>query len=397
MPNELKDSVLSISEQIIGWRRQFHRYPELGLECYKTAEAVAEHLTKLGLKVKTGIAKTGVLGTLTGANPGPVAAMRGDMDALPLTEQTGLPFASEIEGVMHACGHDGHTAMGLGVATVLAKYKHKLSGTIKFIFQPGEESPGGAEPMVKEGVLENPKVDAIFGCHIFPSLPAGKIGIRYGAMTAGNDEFQITLHGVGGHAAYPYRCADPVAAAGHLITAVQTIVSRNNDSVNPLVVSITAINGGSGFNIIPETVTLNGTIRSISEQARQLAITRLEQIIEGIKTGFGIECKLEIVTRDFPLICDEELTKFVEQSLVNWIDKDRVQIINNPSMGAEDFAYFSANAPANYLRIGSYDEKNNYTHNLHTPYFNFDEKILIDGTYVLSGILMDYLHLKAHF
>lgn len=392
MADELKDKVLSVSDQIIGWRRKFHRHPELGLECHKTAEVACEHLLKLGINVKTGIAQTGVLGTLTGDNPGPVVALRVDMDALPLAEQTGLPFASEIEGVMHACGHDGHTAMGMGVATVLSKLKHKLNGTVKFIFQPGEESPGGAKQMVKEGVLENPRVNALFGCHIFPSIPTGNIGIRYGAMTAGNDEFTISLHGVGGHAAYPFKCSDSVAAAGHLITAVQTIVSRNNDSVHPLVISITEINGGSGYNIIPETVTLRGTIRSISDHSRQIALKRLEQIIEGIKSGFGIDCSLQIVTKDFPLICNEKLTKFVEKSLVNWLDQGRVQIINNPSMGAEDLAYFSAAVPTTYLRIGSYDEKNNYIHNLHTPYFNFDEKILIDGTYILSGIILDYLN-----
>ncbi|RYD06749.1 hypothetical protein N752_03475 [Desulforamulus aquiferis] len=389
MAMELEKSVAKLSNQIIGWRRKIHRQPELGLECYNTAAMVSEQLQKFGYDVKTGIAKTGVLGTLHGTGPGPVVALRVDMDALPIEEQTELPFASEIEGVMHACGHDGHTAIGLGVAAALAQIKD-FNGTVKLIFQPGEESPGGAKAMVEEGVLESPRVDALFGCHIFPSLPEGIIGLRYGTMTAGNDEFIIVLQGVGGHAGYPSRCSDPIVAAGHLILAVQTIVSRSNDPANPLVVSITEINGGNRFNIIPDTVTLKGTIRSTEEHSREIALQRLKELVEGIKHSFDIQYSLQIIAKDSALICDQELTKFTEEILGNLIGRDRVKLIGNSSMGSEDLVNFSKVVPTTYLRIGSY-EANNYVHNLHTPNFDFNEQILIDATYILSHLILQYL------
>lgn len=391
MEIDLKEKACFLKDQIIAWRRDFHQHPELELNCGRTAAVVSEELQKLGLEVKTGIAGTGVTGTLYGGAPGPVVALRVDMDALPVAEQTGLPFSSEVEGVMHACGHDGHTALGLGTAAVLAQFKNSLKGTVKFIFQPGEESPGGAGLMIAGGVLENPRVDALLGCHIFPGVKSGNIGVRYGVMTARNDEFIITLTGIGGHGAYPHRCADVIVAAGHLILGIQTIVSRSNDPVNPLVVTIAQISGGAGHNVIPEKLTLKGTIRSIYESSREMALKRLRELLTGVSGSYGLQYRLDLLAGGPSLKCDKNITGFVEETLVSMIGKERVTIIPNPSLGAEDFALFSQAVPASYIRIGCYDENKGYIHNLHSPNFDFDEQILADGTFILAGLLYEYL------
>lgn len=395
MERLLKEKALSLRSRIIGWRRDIHRHPELELNCHRTAAIVSKELQALGLEVKTGIAGTGVTGTLYGSEPGPVVALRVDMDALPVTEQTGLPFASEVEGAMHACGHDGHTALGLGTAAVLSRVREHLRGTVRFIFQPGEESPGGAGLMIAEGVLENPRVEALFGCHIFPGVASGSIGVRYGVMTARNDEFIITLAGVGGHGAYPHKCTDVIVAAGHLIVGIQTIVSRSNDPVTPLVVTVAQICGGTGHNVMPESVTLKGTVRSIDESSREIAFRRLKDLLKGISTAFDVQGDLEIVAGGPCLKCDERITGFVEKKLVGLIGKERVDIITRPSLGAEDFALFSEAVPSSYIRIGSYSEEKGFIHNLHTPRFDFDEQILVDGAYILSCLLYEYL-LSAH-
>jgi len=364
---EIDQMTAEIAAQIINWRRQFHQQPELELNCCHTAEVVSRHLLDLGLEVQTGIAETGVVGVLTSPNPGPVVALRVDMDALPIGEQTGLPFASRVDGVMHACGHDGHTAIGMGVAAVLARCRDSLQGTVKFIFQPGEEFPGGSKIMIAGGVLDRPRVDAVLGGHIYPNLPRGKIGVRYGVMTAADDEFKVELQGTGGHVAYPHQCADPIVAAGHLITALQSIVARNTDPLDSVVVSLGQVTGGSGYNVIPERVILKGTIRSISECSRETALQRLKQILSGIQQAFGVEHSLEVIPGNPALRCDHHLTAFVEGCLVDLLGREQVVSIPVPSMGAEDFAYYAEQVPAAYLRLGSRDEAGGYLHALHTP------------------------------
>jgi amidohydrolase len=387
----LNHTVETCRDQLIAWRRRFHEYPELQLECHRTAAVVAEHLKHIGLDIRTGIAKTGVVGVIRGRRTNPVVALRVDMDGLPVPEQTGLPFASKVEGVMHACGHDGHTAMGLGVATVLGAVRDDLQGTVKLIFQPGEESPGGSKIMIAEGALEEPGVDAIFGCHISPQIAFGEVGIRYGTMTAANDEFTIRIKGVGGHAARPHHCTDPIVAASNLIIGVQSIVSRLNNPLKPLVISICEIKGGSGHNVIPEGVTLKGTIRSVDEETRALAWRNLDKIVKGIELGHGVEAGLEIQPCEPPLRCDKRLVAFVEETLRELMDPDRVQSIPEPSMGAEDFAFYSERIPAAYVRLGCYDADKGYVHGLHSPYFDFDENLLAEGTRILSYLLMRFV------
>ncbi len=376
----LKNLASACRDRLIAWRRQFHREPELRLECRKTATAVAAHLQDLGLEVRSGIAETGVAGVLRGKQDRPVVALRVDMDALPIEEQTGLPFASQVAGAMHACGHDGHTSLGLGVATVLAGLRDRLPGTVKFIFQPGEESPGGAKRMIDAGVLQNPPVDRIVGCHIHPSIPAGSIGLCCGTVAAGAIEFVVTLTGVGGHAARPHRCKDPITAAGHFIVALQTVVSRRRDPLEPMVISLGEIHAGSGCNIIPEKVSLRGTIRYLSAEARQFALQGIEEVLAGIRSGFGIQAEFAVGEEAPPVQIREEMADLAAAAAVELFGADRVHRIRQPSMGAEDFSFFTELCPAAYFRLGCYDAERGLIHDLHHPKFDFAEDILVPGT-----------------
>ena len=252
-------------EMIISWRRQIHQYPGLGLRCEKTGKLVSETLLKFGIDVKTGLAMTGVSATLRGVCPQPVVGLRVDMDGLPVQEETGLSFISKIANRMHACGHDGHTAMGLGAAAVLGQMQDKVPGTIKFIFQPGEEAESGARTMIADGVLENPNIDALIGLHIDPLLESGHFGICFGPTMAGTVEFELKIHGKGGHAAQPQTCKDPIATAGHLITLLQTVLSRQIDPLQPAVLSFGEISGGSCHSTIPDQVLLKGTFRFLED------------------------------------------------------------------------------------------------------------------------------------
>ena len=384
----LRDKLAGIREQVISWRRHFHQHPELGLECHHTAKIVAEQLSELGLDVRTGVVKSGVVGTLNGGAPGPVVALRVDMDALPIQEQTSLSCSSLVPGVMHACGHDGHTALGLGAAALLASVRDSFSGTVKFIFQPGEESPGGAKLMIAEGALENPHVDLLIGCHIHPAFPSGSIGIPSGTVTAGNYEFQITLRGVGGHAARPQQCKDPIVAASHLVIALQTIGSRRIDPTEPVVLSIGEIHGGSGCNIIPEEVRLKGTIRYVDNSTKHTALQELQKIVSGLELQFDVTVTMEKLHDDPPMIISEEFANRTAGIATELFGTDAVLRIPKPSMGSEDFAYFTQQAPCMYFRLGSFDETQGYIHDLHNPHFDFDEAILEKGVLFLAFLML---------
>ena len=389
--DDLDREVEACRRQLTVWRRRFHQYPEMGLDCPRTAAVVAGHLASLGLEVRTEIAQSGVVGLIHGSGPGPVVALRLDMDALPIPEQTGLDFSSQVAGVMHACGHDAHTAIGLGVATVLTALRDSWPGVVKLIFQPGEEYPGAAKTMIAEGVLEEPEVEAIFGCHLFPELPTGQVGTRPGPMTAANDEFTIQIKGPGGHGAFPHQCADPIVAAGHLISGLQTVVSRSNNPLEPLVISIGEISGGGGHNVIASQVTLKGTIRSASEPARKAGRLGLERIVKGVEEAYGLTVELELRPEEPSLVNDEELAAFVEKSLGGLIGPESVRLLPSPSMGSEDFAYFAEIVPAAYLRFGCQDERRERAQTLHSPFFDFDESVLAIGTRILSFLLMRFL------
>lgn len=389
----VRQAASGLEEQLIRWRRDFHRHPELGLDCHRTAARVAEVLEVLGCRVRSGLAGSGLVASLGQGSP--AVGLRVDMDALPLQEQTGLPFASAVDGVMHACGHDGHTAIGLGVASVLARLLPEREGSVFFFFQPGEEFPGGARRMIEEGALDGALPEWIVAMHLFPDLPQGIIGLRYGIMTAAEAEITVVLRGRGGHAAYPHRCADPFPAAAAFIQALQGIVSRSADPLEPLVISLGEIRGGSGHNTIPEEITIKGTARSLTRENQALVRRRMEEILEGLERSYRVQCSL-LMEEAVPLLaCDEESTAAAEAALVEMYGRESVVRIGRPSLGVDDFAFFAQKIPATYLRLGCGDPTRGYIHPLHHNRFDFGEKLLARGVEAVSAILLNRLESKV--
>lgn len=398
-----------VSAQVIKWRRDIHQHPELGNRETRTAALVAKQLRALGMTVETGVAKTGVIGLLKGALPGPRIAIRADMDALPVTEESDLPFASKARGdlagtevgVMHACGHDAHTAMTLGVATALAGMRDQLKGEVMFIFQPAEEGPpqgeeGGAALMLKEGLFKRMKPDAVFGMHVFYTLHAGDIGVREGPILAGSDRFQITVHGKQTHGAQPWRGVDPIVAAAQIINQSQSIVSRQlNISELPVVLSFGMVHGGLRWNIIPDEVKLEGTIRSFDPGMRQQTFDALQRTAEHVAAAQGATVTTVIpmpdavnrVTRN-----DPELTRRMRPSLERAVGAEHVKTIP-PNMVAEDFSLFADEVPGLYFFVGSVppDQDLATAAPNHSPRFFLDEAALATGTRTMLQIALDAL------
>ncbi|MES2828703.1 MAG: amidohydrolase [Bacteroidota bacterium] len=408
---EVSKKALSIEQKVIAWRRDLHEHPELGNSETRTADIIAKHLTSLGIEVKTGVAKTGVVGILKGGKPGPVVALRADMDGLPVTERVDLPFASKVKstyngqavGVMHACGHDTHVAILMGVAEVLASMKKDLPGTIKFIFQPAEEGApvgeeGGAELMVKQGVLENPKVDAIFGLHINSQTPVGDITYRPGGTMAAVNDLKIIVTGRQAHGAYPWSSIDPVVISSQIINNLQTIVSRNlNVTENPGVVTIGAINGGVRSNIIPEKVEMLGTIRNFSKEDEAMFIDRVKTI--ATKTAEAGGGKAEVIipySAHYPVTFnDVALTEKMLPSLQASAGADHVKL-KPPVTGAEDFSFYQEKVPGLFIFLGGMPKNGDplKAPSHHTPDFFIDESGFTLGVNALCNLAIDYMLLK---
>ena len=387
---------------IIDLRHQIHQYPELGNREYKTAKLVAEHLRSLGIEVETDIAYTGVVGVLKGNKPGPVVAVRADMDALPVTEETDLPFKSTVKttyldkevGVMHACGHDIHTSVQLGVASVLASMKRSLPGTVKFIFQPAEEGPppgeeGGAELMLKEGVFDNPKPSAVFGLHTHAALAVGELGLTIGPAMAAVDQFIITIKGKQSHGAYPHKSVDPIIMATEVVTAFQTIRSRSLSPLEPSVVTVGIIRGGERFNIIPEEVHLEGTVRTYNLEVQDMVEKRMNKILEGITLAYGGSFELNYDRGTPATINDPELCKQMIPTLERVVGKDNLKMMD-PVMGGEDFALFANEVPGIYYRLGVV-KPGTTSGWIHTPTFRADDSCLEVGIRAMSNLVVDYL------
>jgi amidohydrolase len=401
----------ALTEKVINWRRDFHEHPELGNLEVRTAGIVAEHLKRLGLEVKTGVAKTGVVGILRGGKPGPVVALRADMDALPVTERVPLPFASKVKtmyngqevGVMHACGHDSHVAMLMGVAEILAGMKKDLAGTVKFIFQPAEEGvpvgeEGGAELMVKEGVLENPKVDVIFGLHINSQTPVGDLTYRPGGTMAAVNDMKITITGKQAHGAYPWSSVDPVMVAAQIITNLQTIVSRSlNITENPGVVTIGAIHGGVRSNIIPEKVEMLGTVRTFTKADEAMFIDRIKIIATKTAEAAGAKAEVAIpYSSHYPVTFnDVDLTEKMLPSLQATAGATNVKL-KPPVTGAEDFSFYQEKVPGLFFFLGAMpkggDPLKAPSH--HTPDFFIDESSFNLGVKALCDLTLDYMAMK---
>ena len=387
---------------IIDLRHQIHQYPELGNREFKTAKLVAEHLRSLGIEVETDIAYTGVVGVLKGNKPGPVVAVRADMDALPVTEETDLPFKSTVKttyldkevGVMHACGHDIHTSVQLGVASVLASMKRSLPGTVKFKFQPAEEGPppgeeGGAELMLKEGVFDNPKPSAVFGLHTHAALEVGELGLTIGPAMAAVDQFIITIKGKQSHGAYPHKSVDPIIMATEVVTAFQTIRSRSLSPLEPSVVTVGIIRGGERFNIIPEEVHLEGTVRTYNLEVQDMVEKRMNKILEGITLAYGGSFELNYERGTPATINNPELCKQMIPTLERVVGKDNLKMMD-PVMGGEDFALFANEVPGIYYRLGVV-KPGTTSGWIHTPTFRADDSCLEVGIRAMSNLVVDYL------
>lgn len=409
--NNLERNFKDIEQKVIDWRRDIHQNPELGNREFRTATLVAKHLRSLGMEVKTEVGVTGVIGVLKGGLPGPVVALRADMDALPVLERTPVSFASKAttfyEGketaVMHACGHDSHVAILMGVAEILSGIQKELKGTVKFIFQPAEEGApkgeeGGAELMVKEGALNNPKVDVIFGLHINAQVEVGKITYRPGGMFAGVGDMKITVKGKSSHGAEPWSSVDPIVVSAQIINNLQTIVSRNvNVTKNAAVVTIGAIHGGNRSNIIPEQVEMLGTVRTLSEADEKLVFERIRQIVTKTAEANGTEATLELpYSSHYPVTFNNiALTAKMLPSLQKSTGAENVVLVPAET-GAEDFSFFANEVPGFYFYVGALpkgkDPETSAPH--HTPEFYLDESGFITGVNAMVNLVVDYMEMK---
>lgn len=405
MSREIDFATGKLMPKIVEWRRHLHQYPELGNREIKTAKFVEEHLRRLGLEVRTGVAKTGVVGILKGSQPGPVIGLRADMDGLPVTERNSLPFRSkeigeyngQQVGVMHACGHDTHVAMLLGAAEVLTGMKDKVKGTVVFIFQPAEEGPpageeGGAPLMVKEGVMDNPKIDAIFGIHVNAQTEIGKIKYKSGATMAASDWFQIKIKGRQTHGAYPWLGVDPIAVATQIYTGLQMIVARRSELPKaPVVITVGRINGGVRENIIPEELTMAGTIRTLDADMQKETHERIRQTATKIAESMGATAEVIIENKALLTYNTPDLVKKMLPSLEKAAGKENV-LESDWVTGAEDFSSFGTKAPSFYFMVGGMpkgaDPKTTAGH--HTPDFFIDDSRLDVGVKAFANIVFDY-------
>ncbi len=405
----IEQKASAILPKLIEWRRYLHQHPELSNREYKTAEYVAAHLKMLGLEVQTGIAKTGVVAILRGGKPGPVVALRADMDALPVLERADLPFKSTVTAeylgqtvpVMHACGHDSHVAMLMGTAEVLSAMKKDVPGTVKFIFQPAEEGPpgdeeGGAPLMVKEGVMDNPKVDAIFGLHIEADIEVGKFEYKPGAFMASSDWFTIRVKGKQSHGSQPWKGIDPIVVATEIISGLQTIVSRQTELTKaPVVITVGKFHSGVRPNIMPEEALLEGTIRTLDPKMQQETHERIRKIATGIAATMGATAEVNVDTKTLVTVNDPELTKMMVPSLEAAAGKENVSD-RDWVTGAEDFSFYGTKAPAFFFYLGGMpkgtDRKQAPPH--HTPDFYIDDSRLDVGVKAFCQLVFDYARLK---
>jgi amidohydrolase len=386
---EIKNKIKKLSgkyrEKIIKIRREIHRNPELSFQEFETSKLVYKYLSGMRLDSFKMIGKTGVTGLISNSR-NKCVALRADLDALPIQEKTNLPFASKNPGRMHACGHDAHTSMLLGAAMIISEIKNELNGSVKFIFQPAEEkNPGGASVLIKGGVLENPKVNAVFGQHIMANRPAGSFGFYPGVMMASQDELYITIKGKTGHGARPHQTIDPIVTASEVVLALQTIVSRNTNPYEPIVITIGKIEGGTATNIIPEEVRLSGTIRTLDEKLRKKSLKLIERTIKVICLSAGAGYKFEISPGYPELKNDERINQFAEKTAAEYAGKDNLFRAER-FMGAEDFAYYLKKIPGTFYRIGIGNSTD-----LHTPTLKIDESALAKGAGFMAYLAYRYL------
>jgi amidohydrolase len=385
MNDQLKREVEAIEKNLVEWRRDFHRHPEVEFEERRTSKVVREFLEGLGLPVRSA-AGTGLIAVLEGRPGGRTVALRADMDALPLTEEGDKEYISQNPGATHACGHDGHMAILMGTAEILRRWKDRFRGRVVFLFQPAEEKPpGGAKPMIEAGALEG--VDAAFGLHLWMNLPTGCVGVVKGPMMANSDSFTIVVKGRGGHGSMPQATVDPILAASHIVVNVQSIVSRNVDPLKPCVVSFGMVKGGTTFNIIPGEVTLIGTVRSFHPEVQKVAETRLGEIAAETSRAFGAACVLNY-EKGYPALANHpEMVDLVLEVTRRTLGEDRIRPFE-PIMGGEDFAYYLQKVPGAFFFLGAGDGQQ-FPH--HHPAFDIDERALPQGVLLLTAVALEFL------
>ena len=388
--SSLRDEIRALSDQLIADRRHFHQYPELGFEERETAAYVDKRLRSLGVETQTDVAQTGVVGLIEGRAEGRVVLLRADMDALPLTEETGAPYASQRAGVHHACGHDGHTAILLAVAALLARRREELAGAVKLVFQPAEEGPGGAEPMIAAGVMEQPHVDACFGLHLANDLPVGIIMVRGGPVQASADDFEIVVEGVGGHGASPHQTVDAVAIGAAIVGELQRIVSREIDPLDSAVVSVGSFHAGTRHNIIAPRATLVGTMRALKPETRAYLHQRVEQVARGVAEAARATARVKINV-GYPVTANDPAMAAFARGVAETVVGPACVTDGQPIMGAEDMSFFLNAAPGCYAYVGSRNEARGLLHPHHSPLFDFDEASLPIGVELLTRLALEYL------
>src|SRR5688572_26790109 len=389
---KIKSLSKEYSQEVVGLRRHLHANPELSYQEYNTVKFVAQTLRSFGIEPTEGIATTGLVAEVRGKNPGKkTIALRADMDALPITEANEVSYKSKNNGVMHACGHDVHTSSLLGTAKILNEVKDQFEGTVRFLFQPGEEkNPGGASFMIRDGALKNPEPSSIIGQHVFPFLPAGKIGFREGMYMASSDELYLTVIGKGGHGAAPELAIDPIVIASHIIIALQQIISRNASPKQPTVLTIGKIAGGTTTNIIPDEVKIVGTFRAMNETWRAEGLKKIKKMAESIAEGMGGKCEVTI-SHGYPYLENNpDVTRRIKKAAEEYVGKENVVDIDI-TLGSEDFAFYSHVVPASFYRLGTRNEAKGITSYVHTPTFDIDEDALAIGPGLMAWMAVKEL------
>ncbi len=391
LQQRVKAEAEKIFPRMIRLRRDIHAHPELGYQEVRTSRLIASELRKFGIEVKTGVAKTGVVGLLEGSGKGRTVAIRGDMDALPMKELNKFDFRSTIDGRMHACGHDAHTTMVLGAAMVLSALRKDVCGKVKFLFEPSEEkNPPGAREMIRQGVLKNPAVNAIFGLHVDPGLPSGALGFLEGAMMAAADEVSIVIHGKSAHGSQPHRAIDPIMIAAQVVIGLQSIISRNRHPNDPSVLTFGKIHGGDAQNVIPDEVQIRGTLRTMNEQWRKVSQQLIRRTTEGIARSHGGSASVEFLDGACAVINDAGVTTFARQCAIDFAGQKRIVQLS-PVMTAETFGYFLQKVPGVLFRLGVANKRKGIVHDLHTPRFTIDEEAMKTGAGFFAHLTIEYL------
>jgi amidohydrolase len=389
--DHVREAIRNLQPDLVHWRRQLHRHPELSFREFMTADFVAAQLTAWGIEHHTQIAKTGIVATIAGNSPGKVMAVRADMDALPITEENDVDYRSCHEGVMHACGHDGHTAIALGLAYYLSCHRDSFAGTVKIIFQPAEEGPGGAKPMIEAGVLKNPDVDAMIGLHLWNNLPVGTVGVKSGPLMAAVENFQCTIQGQGGHGAIPQQTVDAIVVGAQVVTNLQSIVARNIDPLDAAVLTVGTFDAGDRNNVIADTAKLSGTVRYFNPALKLKMQPRVEAIIKNICTAYGATYNLDYESLYPPVINDEAIAALVKSCAEEVIDAPLGITPDCQSMASEDMSFFLNEVPGCYFFLGSANPERGLAYPHHHPRFNFDESVLQIGLEIFVRCIEKFL------